>query len=77
MAVAVSVKLAGALVTVLLAGAVILTVGADGQTAAWAIVVNNKLLNMAKRKVLGIAAPKRSKPAQLRCHRLLLPFTCW
>ena len=73
-AVALRVKLAGALLTVLLAGAVRLTVGDAGQVAARAMLLNKALVNTLlpnKRRLKLIAL---FKPVRSLCHISMARF---
>ena len=73
-AVALRVKLAGALVTVLLAGAVRLTVGDAGQVAAKAILLNKTLVNTVLPDKSRLKLIPLVKPVRSLCHRPVTRF---
>ena len=73
-AVALRVKLAGAFVTVLLAGAVRLTVGDAGQVAARAMLLNKTLVNTVPPDKSRLKLTPLFKPVRSLCHRPVARF---
>ena len=73
-AVALRVKLAGALVTVLLAGAVRLTVGDAGHVTARAILLNKTLVSTVPPDKSRLKLTLLLKPVHSLCHRPVARF---